>query len=253
VRVAVITGGSSGIGAALARKLAGSFRCVLVARGHGRLERVAREVDGEAELCDVGDRAAVDELARRVGERHAAVHLLVNNAGVPGRQGFLELPAERIEEVLRINYLGSVWCVRAFLPLLETGAPSRIVNVVSVAGAVAGGPSGPYTAAKHAQLAFSRGLGAEVAEHGIGVTTVNPGLTHTEGFPQDRVLAHPLFRRFVVPAEEVADAIVDALRAGRREVFVPGYYRVPAALQGLAPGTVSWLASRGPRGLKAPS
>jgi short-subunit dehydrogenase len=253
VRVAVITGGSSGIGAALARRLAGSFRCILVARGRERLERVAREVDGEAEVCDVGDRAAVEQLARRVGERYRAVHLLVNNAGVPGRQGFVELPAERIEEVLRINYLGSVWCARAFLALLEAGAPSRVVNVVSVAGAVAGGPSGPYTAAKHAQLAFSRGLGAEVAGRGIRVTTVNPGFTHTGGFRQDRLLNHPVLRHAVVTAERVADAVVDAVHADRGEVFVPGYYRVAAALQGLVPGTVARVAGQALRGPKRPS
>lgn len=252
-RVAVITGGSSGIGAALARRLAGlGWRCVLVARGKERLERVAMEVGGRAEVCDVSDRAAVETLAHRVREQHRAVKLLVNNAGVPGRAGFLELPPERIEEVAQINYLGSVWCLRAFLPLLEAAAPAAVVNVVSVAGTVAAGPSGPYTAAKHAQLAFSRSVTAELAPRGIRVHTVNPGLTHTEGFPQDRFLAHPLARHAVVTPELVADRILDALARGRREVFVPGYYRLAAVLQGLLPQTASRLASRRPSGRRRP-
>jgi short-subunit dehydrogenase len=249
MKVCVITGGSSGIGAALARRLAEhSYRCVLVARGRERLERLAEEVGGEAELCDVADRSAVEQLARRIADRHPSVRLLVNNAGIPGRVGFLEIDPERIEEVTRVNYLGSVWCLRAFLPLLEAGAPSTVVNVVSVAGTVSGGPSGPYTASKHAQIAFSRSITAELEPRGIRVLTVNPGLTHTEGFPQDRFLRHPYLRHTVVTPEKVADAIIRGLRTGRREVFVPGYYRLATALQGIAPATVVRLAAKRPSG-----
>ncbi len=193
MKVAVITGGSSGIGAALARRLGEhGYRCVLVARGRERLERVAAELGAEAEVCDVGDRAAVEDLAARVGERHPSLRLLVNNAGVPGRVGFLDATPELIENVTRTNYLGGVWCLKAFLPLLEAGAPSTLVNVVSVAGTVSGGPSAPYTASKHAQIAFSRTIATELESRRIGVLTVNPGLTHTEGFPQERFLAPPL-------------------------------------------------------------
>lgn len=249
MKVAVVTGGSSGIGAALARRLAvRGWRCVLVARGADRLERVAAEIGGEVEVCDVGDRAAVDALATRIRERHGAVKLLVNNAGVPGRAGFLELPAERIESVAATNYLGGVWCLRAFLPLLEEARPAAVVNVVSVAGTVSGGPSGPYSAAKHAQIAFSRSIGSELASRGIRVYTVNPGLTQTEGFPQDRFLSHPVLRHAVVTPERVADAIVTALVRDRREVFVPGYYRAASILAGLVPGTVARLAARRPGG-----
>jgi short-subunit dehydrogenase len=249
VRIAVVTGGSSGIGAALARKLTDrGLMCVLVARGKERLERVAAELGAEAEVCDVSDRAAVAALADRVATRHEAVHLLVNNAGIPGRRSFLELSAEQIEEVVRVNYLGGVWCLRAFLPLLEAGAPSAVVNVASVAGTVSGGPSGPYSAAKHAQVAFSRSLAGALAPRGIRVLTVNPGLTHTEGFPQDRFLAHPVWRRTVLTPERVAEAIIDALARGRGEITIPAYYRAAAMLQGIAPQTVARLASRRLRG-----
>jgi short-subunit dehydrogenase len=245
MKIAVIIGGSSGIGAALARLLANrKVHCVLVARGKERLEAVAREVGGEAEICDVQDRQAVDALAARIGGRHPAVHLLVNSAGVPGRSGFLKLPAERIEEVMKINYLGGVWCVRAFLRLLEQGRPSHVVNIVSVAGTVAGGPSGPYTAAKHAQVAFSRGVTAELEPLGISVHTVNPGLTHTEGFPQDEFLKHPVLKRAVVDPARVAKAIADAVEHNRAEIFVPAYYRVATALSGIAPSTLARLANR---------
>ena len=156
-RVAVITGGSSGIGAELARRLvADGWRCVLVARGEERLREVAGELGAEAEVCDVGDRASVEALAARVTERHPRIKLLVNNAGIPGRADFIAGDPDRIENAMRINYLGGVWCLRAFLPALEAAAPADVVNVVSVAGTVVMPPSGPYGASKHAQLAFSR-------------------------------------------------------------------------------------------------
>jgi short-subunit dehydrogenase len=113
-----------------------------------------------------------------------------------------------------------------------------------VAGTVPGGPSGPYTAAKHAQLAFSRTVAHELGPRGVRVLTVNPGLTHTEGFPQDVFLGHPRLRRAVVTPERVADAIVEGLLHGRSEITVPRYYRLASVLGGIAPGTVARLASK---------
>ena len=205
---------------------------------------MAAELGAEAEPCDVADRAQVDRVAAAVGERHPAVHLLANNAGIPGRGGFLELPAERIEEVVRINYLGSVWCLRAFLPLLEAGAPADVVNVSSVAGTVAFGPSGPYSASKHAQLAFSRNVTAELAPRRIRVHSVNPTFTETEGFPQTRFAGRDWARRLVMTPERVADAIVGAVENGRVETFVPAAYRVFAAAQAVAPASLARLATR---------
>ena len=188
--VAVVTGGATGIGAAVARKLAErEWTCVLVGRREDRLRATAEEIGGEYEVCDVADRDAVWRMAAAVRERHPELGLLVNNAGVPGRGNYLDLPPERIEELVRINYLGSVWCLLSLLPALEAGAPSHLVNVVSVAGTVA---IGPYSASKHAQLAFSRSVARELRPRGIHVHTVNPGFVHTEGFPQDWLLTGPL-------------------------------------------------------------
>ena len=142
MQVAVVTGASSGIGAALARELtADGWLCVLLARREERLRALAHELEGEYELCDVSDRAAVEGVAARVLERHPQVKLLVNNAGIPARATFLDGDPERIEQVMRTNYLGGVWCLRAFLPALEAARPSDVVNVVSVAGTVAFPPS----------------------------------------------------------------------------------------------------------------
>jgi uncharacterized protein len=245
VRIAVITGGSSGIGAALARALTERhWECILLARGRERLEQVAGELGAEPEPCDVGDREAVERVATRVAERHPEIQLLVNNAGIPAGGTFLDLPAERIEEVIRTNYLGGVWCTRAFLPLLEAGAPAHVVNVVSIAGLVTGGVWGPYAAAKHAQLAFSRGIARELAPRGIRVVTVNPGPVVTEGFPQRDLVGRPLARRTVLQPAEVADRILKALERGRSEIVLPRYLRTVALAEAVAPSIVGRLVSR---------
>jgi short-subunit dehydrogenase len=144
-----------------------------------------------------------------------------------------------IEQVVRINYLGSVWATRAFLPGLEAGRPAHIVNIVSVAGTVALRAGGPYAASKHAQLAFSRALTMEVAPRGIQVHTVNPGFVETDGFPQSRLTAHPVLRRVVAEPELVARRIVSMLERGTVESFVPRWYRPAALIQAVAPGTLA--------------
>jgi short-subunit dehydrogenase len=244
--VAVVTGASSGIGAAIARALAARGRhLVLLARREDLLRKLAEEVGGEYEVCDVGRRDDVERVAARVIERHPQVQLLVNNAGIPGRAGFARIDDERLENVLRVNYLGSVWCLRAFLPALEAAGRSDVVNIVSVAGTVAFAPSGPYSASKHAQLAFSRSAAAELRSRGIHVHTVNPGFVETEGFPQATALRSALFRRLVIEPEDVANHVLKVIERDKRETFVPAYYRLAAIAQTLFPGVVARFASRG--------
>jgi uncharacterized protein len=238
-RVAVVTGGGSGIGAALARRLArDGWKCILVGRRAEPLRELAAEIDGEFEAGDVSDRDAVERLAAAVRGRHPAVGLLVNSAGIPGRSNFLDAPPERVEQLVEINYLGTLWVTRAFLPLLEAAQGAQVVNVVSVAGTVA---VGPYSASKHAQLALSRSLTAELRPRGIHVLTVNPGFVETEGFPQERL---GRLQAVVVGPELVADRIAGALRRGRTEIFVPWWYRPAAWLQSLAPATFARFKGR---------
>src|SRR5437899_162034 len=126
MRVAVVTGASSGIGAALSRELRTRGWHVV-----GLSRRPAPEAD-EHEECDVSDRAAVERVAASVLERHPEIELLVNGAGFTARTSFFGAEPDSIEAVVRTNYLGSVWVLRAFLPGLGPG--SHVVNVVSVAG-----------------------------------------------------------------------------------------------------------------------
>jgi short-subunit dehydrogenase len=236
----VITGGSSGIGAATGRLLTQrGWHCILLSRGEERLRAVAEEIGAEWEICDVADREAVDAVAARVTARHRAIELLVNSAGIPGRSTFLRTDPELIERVVRTNYLGSVWSVRAFLPGLEAAGTSHVVNVVSVAGTVAVGRSGPYSASKHAQLAFSRSLTIELAPRGIRVHTINPGFVETPGFPQTHLREHPVLGRAVAKPELVAKRILAAVERGTVETFVPRWYRPASLVQAVIPGALA--------------
>jgi NAD(P)-dependent dehydrogenase (short-subunit alcohol dehydrogenase family) len=192
----------------------------------------------EHEECDVSERAAVEEVAARVLERHPRIDLLVNNAGVAAGGSFLTVEPERIEQTIRVNYLGSVWATLAFLPGLGQG--SHVVNLVSVAGTVA---NGPYSASKHAQLAFSRSLALELAPRGIKVHTVNPGYVETEGFRQ-RERFGPLLGRLVIDPPLVVERLLAAVDKDRREITVPRWYRPAAWVQALAPGALANARAR---------
>jgi len=248
-RIAVVTGASSGIGETTARELTRrGWSTVLLARRQDRLAALAGELGAEWEVCDVSDRAMVDEVAARILERHPAISLLVNNAGIPARGSYLDIEPERIEQVIAVNYLGGVWCLRAFEPGLRAAAASggaHVVNLVSVAGTVAFAPAGAYSASKHAQLAFSRSTAALLRGSGIQVHTVMPGFVETEGFPQRSALRSPLLRRFIIDADRVAKSIVDAVEKGKGEVTVPWFpYRFIAIMQALVPGLFAVFAGR---------
>jgi NAD(P)-dependent dehydrogenase (short-subunit alcohol dehydrogenase family) len=227
----VVTGASSGIGAELVRRLQERGTHVV---GISRRPSAA----DEHETCDVSDREAVYAAAERVLARHPTIDLLVNNAGVAARGNFLDADPDRIELVMRTNYFGSVWTTLAFLPGLEAG--SHVVNVVSVAGTVA---VGPYSASKHAQLAFSRSLARELAPRGVSVHTVNPGFVETEGFPQGGRFGR-LGSRLVIEPSVVVERLLAAVDHDRREITVPRWYRPAAWAQAFAPGVVSRLRTK---------
>jgi NAD(P)-dependent dehydrogenase (short-subunit alcohol dehydrogenase family) len=233
MRVAVVTGASSGIGEELVRQLrAQGWHTVGLSRRPSGTD--------EHETCDVSDRGSVDAAAARVLGRHPRIDLLVNNAGVAANaRGFLDVEAESLERAVATNFLGGVWVTRAFLPGLGTG--SHVVNVVSVAGEVA---DGPYSATKHAQLALSRSLAVELAPRGISVLTVKPGFVETPGFPQRRVRFGPLLSRLVVDPPFVARRIIDGIEHDRREITVPRWYRPAAVLQALIPASLARVRAR---------
>ena len=248
-RVALVTGASSGIGEATARLLAErGWHCVLVARREDRLRELADEIGGEIEVCDVGERSAVEATAARVLARHPAIGLLVNNAGMPARDTFPEADLDLVERVLAVNYLGGVWFTRALLPGLRAARHSHVVNVVSIAGTIAFAQSGPYVASKHAQLAFSRCLRPTLRREGITVHTVLPGFVATEGFSQKALLRSKRSRWLVTDPPTIAHTIVRAVEKNHAERTVPWFpYRPATAVHGVAPGLVRAVERLMPR------
>jgi uncharacterized protein len=248
-RVAVVTGASAGIGEATARLLAEQgWLCVLVARREDRLRALASELAGEAEICDVGDRAAVEAMAACVLGRHPTIDLLVNNAGIPARDTFLEADLDLVERVLAVNYFGTAWCTRELLPGLRAARRGHVVNVVSVAGTIAFARSGPYVASKHAQLAFSRCLRPTLRREGIAVHTILPGFVATEGFSQLALRRSRRSRWLVTDPATIARAIVHAVERNRAEMVVPWFpYRLAIALHGVAPGLIRAIERLMPR------
>lgn len=227
-KVCVVTGASSGIGRRTSVELAraGAIVCA-AARRADRLESLVREMPGEDHshvVVDVSARADVARLASHVAERYGRCHVLINNAGFSRRGRFGdEQGLAALEDVMATNFFGAVWCTWELLPLLKASAPAHVVNVSSIAGRLATGSSS-YSASKFALVGWSESLHFELKSHGISVTTVEPGLIPTEGFPQ-RAFVESRWLRFVLGSEAgVADAILDVIRAPKMQRTVPRWY-----------------------------
>ncbi|HEV8580347.1 MAG TPA: SDR family NAD(P)-dependent oxidoreductase [Thermoanaerobaculia bacterium] len=211
-KTAVVTGASSGIGAAAARALAGAgFRVFAGARRLDRLREVTDPFGATALPLDVTDEASVAAFGAGLP---AAVHLLVNNAG--GAHGLDRIENARDEDwrwMWEVNVLGSMRLTRALLPALKASGDGHIINVGSIAGfeTYAGGAG--YTGAKHAERAFTRTLRLELLGEPVRVTEIAPGLVETEfslvRFAGDAERAAAVYRGLQpLTAEDVADCIL---------------------------------------------
>jgi short-subunit dehydrogenase len=241
--VVLITGASSGIGEAAARRLAREpgARLVLVARREERLRALAASL-GEERVSyvavDLLDDDAPAEIRDHVLERHNCLHLLVNNAGASWRARFADGGYENVRRTMAINFDAQVRLTEALLPLLRSCAPSAIVNVSSTAGRVSRPGAGAYSASKFALAGWSDSLWAEEKPNGVHVGLVLPGFIATEGFPASELLDRRLTRWIVSTPERAAEAIVQAGLRRRPERYVPRGYAIFAVLRTVAPGLV---------------
>ena len=239
--IAVVTGGGSGLGAALVRRLAkaGAKPVILDVRAD-RVQRVVEELRSTETfalglVCDVGDRAQVNDAFSQIEAHFQRIDLLINCAGRSMLVPFLEMTDEDLDWILGPNLHGVANCIRRAVPWMPEG--SRIVNVTSLSGRIPTPGEAFYSAIKCAVVSLSESLAAELASRRIGVTTVLPGEMSTELFAEHSSweLRPDFQRRMEIPPERVAEAILRAIRRDRFDVVVPAYMRAALLLQRAAP------------------
>ena len=248
----MITGASSGIGEATARRLAREpgAELILVARREERLRALAEALPCEAShlAVDLTEAGAPGRVAEHVAERGNQLTLLVNNAGAAWRGSFAESGYANVRRHMELNFDAVVRLTEALLPALRGSAPSAIVNVASTAGRVSRARTGAYSASKFALIGWSDSLYAEEKAHGVHVGLVLPGFIATEGFPATELRERALTRWVVSRPEKVAEAILEVGPGGRAERYVPRPYALAAAMRILAPGLVRRVLSGGAAG-----
>jgi short-subunit dehydrogenase len=236
----IVTGASSGIGAAAAQRFAlEGARVVLVAR------RKALVV-----AADVTDPGAMEAMLERTQERFGGVDVLINNAGCHVRGPFEQRCPDELVRMIDVNLKAPVVLCRMVVPLLRRAGSGAIVNVGSLAGRVPSGGAATYSATKFGLRAFSLSLAEELEGSGITVSVVSPGLVDTEFFADQIESVTPLaFSQPMSTAEQVAERILACAFDGRRERAVPRLagclctagYILPGGRRLLRP----WLEKRG--------
>lgn len=239
----VITGASSGIGRLLALRMAAAgARVALVARRERDLEEVAAQIrggGGQADVvpCDVSDRESALAAADRASEVLGGVDVLVNNAGLGHHRPFLDWTIEEMEDLMQVNFMGSLYFTKALLPAMVERGSGWLIFVASVAGKIAPADETIYAASKHAMVGLASSLSLEVEDAGVHVLTVCPGAIRTPFFDKEALERLPLVaRRQMAEPGDLVDAIMKALAKGKRELTFPKWIASGYIAQALAPG-----------------
>jgi NADP-dependent 3-hydroxy acid dehydrogenase YdfG len=251
---AIVSGATSGIGAATCRALsARGGTAGLIARGEGGLASLHAELPDAIELpADVGDRAAVEVAVARFAEQAGGVDLVIANAGVARSGPFLELEPDEAEEMVRVNFIGTLNLLRAAVPLMLDRGRGHVVVVSSAAALRAFPWTATYGGTKAAQRAFAEAFRHELSGTGVSLTTVYPGEVETGLHAHEPERVPDWLRRGgAIAPEQVADAIVTAVEGDRREVHVPRNVRL-LGLNALAPGLIDRLVAALRGGSAAP-
>jgi short-subunit dehydrogenase len=242
--VCLVTGASSGIGAATARALSSRGAHVLAAGSDlERTEEAAGRVGGTALVADLAEAGAAGKLAAAAQAVHGRVDVLVNNAGVGWAGEFAAMPEPEIARLVQVDLTAALVLTRALIPGMAERGRGHVVSVGSIAGHAGGRGEAVYAACKAALAAFTESLRQEHARSPVGFSVVIPGPVATpffdrRGVPYARAFPRP------VPAERVAAAIVDAIRRNRAQVVVPGWLDGPMRLRGALPELYRPLVDR---------
>ena len=254
--VTIITGASAGIGLEIARQLSREGAAlVLAARDPGLLDaaRVQCENNGARVIAVPTDVSVKDQCRALIEEALSAfgrIDVLVNNAGISMHSRFDELQdIDAAERIMKINYLGSIWCTYFALPHLKRTS-GRIVAVSSLTGKNGVPTRTLYAATKHAMAGFFDSLRIELREEGVSVTVAYPGFVATD--IAQRAIAsdggtlgeRPVQKTAVMSVEECARLIIDAARKRKREIVMTRIARVGLLAKAIVPGLVDRIAER---------
>nr|WP_231120830.1 SDR family NAD(P)-dependent oxidoreductase [Mycobacterium colombiense] len=223
----LITGASSGLGAALARRLAGQGAVVgLVARRRDRLGEVLADCrraspDSAMWVADLADTAALGDLALRAWDALGGIDVLINNAAMPKRRSVIALNPDETEQVMRVNFFAPMRLTLALLPRMLARGSGMIVNVSSVGGRLGIIHESAYCASKFALCGWSEAIAVDLHDTPISVKLIEPGPVDTEIWDHPGS-EEPLYRGPKVAADVVADGIIAALDGERFEHYLPG-------------------------------
>lgn len=254
-QVALITGGSRGLGLALARELADQgCRLAICARDEAELLRAGEDLERRgadvlAVRCDVADQADVDRMVAAVEEAFGRIDVLICNAGMMPVGQFDSMELEDFRQAMDITYWGTLYSVLAVLPAMRARGQGRIAVITSIGGKISVPHMLPYNGAKFAAVGLAEGLRAELAGEGITVTTIVPGLMRTGSylnayFSGDAEGQEAHYRLFAplsslpllsASADGAARSFVRAIRRGAVEHIYPPQFGVVARLHGIAP------------------
>lgn len=257
-QVALITGGSRGLGFLLAREFAREgCRIVTCARDEPELERARIDLEQQgadvlAIRCDIADRQQVESLVAEATRRFGRIDILVNNAGIIQIGPIQTMTLRDFEDAMGVMFWGVLYPTMAVLPQMLARQGGRIVNVTSIGGMVSVPHLLPYNCAKYAAVGFSEGLRAELPDHGIVVTSIVPGLMRTGSYlnalfkgRQEAELAWFSLGASLpfisMDAERAARQIVKATKRGESERILSIPANLLARLHGLFPGTTADL------------
>lgn len=242
-RKVLITGGSSGIGAATARAFAArGFPVAIAGRDETALRRVVGDTGGVSIPGDLRDPGVPRKTVETAAQALGGLDVVVSNAGIGWSGHFASMTDGEIDALLDVNLRAAAHLTRQSLPYLRPGR-GRLVFVGSIAGLVGVTGEAWYSATKAGLTTLASVLRAELKGDGIGVTLVSPGVVDTAYFERRN---QPYQRHHPRPvrAQVVADLIVDAVERSREEVVVPGWLSLPARLKVSFPGLYRLLESR---------